>query len=745
MKPSMGLMTVVSILCTVCTVGAVTAADFKAEQAVWPTTGTTTPTPSASTFGPRRLKSGNYRYDFHRGIDIPCVLGDPVYASVDGVVIKAGITTGYDDPLVQLEHTTSSGVYYTNYMHMDSVAVNISDVVAKATYLGECGASFSGFEHVHFEVREGGKNQQNCIHPLSLLPWHDPIVEGPFTFAIESATDIAQGRYNITVLTQMTNRQLYLKRIDVGLVGVAMKAPVQVAGRDVEPTFFDMHTANFQYTHKKSEWPAADCHYATEHPNGSDYDAHIHLDKGEGSAGVFNGQTILPYKFVSGSTDYQLRVSITVEAADVNTAPLASELCIEASATSVEFPYLAAPNDFMQETDMFGKCTPAPPTAEPTSAPPTAEPTLAPPTPAPPATFTIDVPVHHSHDDCEEDDSTGDVSFGSSDLELGHDGDPQTVGIRWREVNIPAGSTIVEAKIVFVADESNSGTAPVVDVLFDAAGDSQSYKVDKPSTRTTTASVQWTISEVWTTGLTYETPDLSAALQEVVDGAGWHEGNTVGCLIRVAIGCPAGAKRTAEPFGDDGPVLHVVYAPSNVVTKRVRVGYSLDDVEQRTWSTFETSVDLELAHDNGQDQAVGLRFRSLGVPQGANIVYAGVTFVADRDETGDSPSLTIHGDSADSSAQWSLANLPNDRTPTAAVVNWTGLPAWHRRGGYATPDLTAIVVELTSRLGWTTDSHLSLIIKKNPSQAPADALRAAESFDSSTPDEAPVLTISYTV
>lgn len=52
-----------------------------------------------SPYGPR-IKKSEERYDWHRGVDIPCTLGDPLYAIADGKVIKSGKHKAYRDPLV---------------------------------------------------------------------------------------------------------------------------------------------------------------------------------------------------------------------------------------------------------------------------------------------------------------------------------------------------------------------------------------------------------------------------------------------------------------------------------------------------------------------------------------------------------------------------------------------------------------------------------------------------------------------
>lgn len=54
-----------------------------------------------------------YRYDFHRGVDIPKEFGDPVYAIDDGKVIIAGYHRSYangHDPLVQVTNYNTARV-----------------------------------------------------------------------------------------------------------------------------------------------------------------------------------------------------------------------------------------------------------------------------------------------------------------------------------------------------------------------------------------------------------------------------------------------------------------------------------------------------------------------------------------------------------------------------------------------------------------------------------------------------------
>lgn len=80
-------------------VATVIANDFAGN--IWPLSKSTTDPDliQTSPFGPRIKKSEN-RYDWHRGVDIPCTLGDPMYAIADGTVVKSGTHSAYRDPLV---------------------------------------------------------------------------------------------------------------------------------------------------------------------------------------------------------------------------------------------------------------------------------------------------------------------------------------------------------------------------------------------------------------------------------------------------------------------------------------------------------------------------------------------------------------------------------------------------------------------------------------------------------------------
>ncbi|MCY3410458.1 MAG: M23 family metallopeptidase [Candidatus Heimdallarchaeota archaeon] len=145
----------------------------ESQSIIWPLqTDPTGNFPLSSTFGPRLKASENYRYDYHRGIDIPTPVGTPVVAIADGLVRLSGNYSYYADTVIQVQHQHMDPhiqYFYANYLHLSEVIVEEGDSVAQGDILGYSGTT--GFDHLHFEIREGGIYQQNCTHPLEYLPY----------------------------------------------------------------------------------------------------------------------------------------------------------------------------------------------------------------------------------------------------------------------------------------------------------------------------------------------------------------------------------------------------------------------------------------------------------------------------------------------------------------------------------------------------------------------------------------------
>jgi hypothetical protein len=181
---------------------------------------------------------------------------------------------------------------------------------------------------------------------------------------------------------------------------------------------------------------------------------------------------------------------------------------------------------------------------------------------SPPGAAVVDVSVQASTDDAEQRMSTGAVTLGSGDLNLGQDGDrAQTVGIRFAGVTLPPGATITAAWVQFQVDEAST-VATSLTVRGEAAANAAAFTTTAGSIASrpaTAASVPWTLAS-WPTagarGLDQRTPDLAAVLQEIIGRPGWADGNALVLLVT------GSGERTAESR-DGGaaqaPVLHIEY------------------------------------------------------------------------------------------------------------------------------------------------------------------------------------------
>lgn len=107
----------------------------------------------SSEYGYRKNPFGGYVGEFHPGIDIKGNMGDNVYATADGIVLRSDWYNGYGNTVV-LDHgfglTTLYG-HLTRVNVVPSQQVKAGDVIG---FLGSTGRSTG--PHVHYEIRKYG-------------------------------------------------------------------------------------------------------------------------------------------------------------------------------------------------------------------------------------------------------------------------------------------------------------------------------------------------------------------------------------------------------------------------------------------------------------------------------------------------------------------------------------------------------------------------------------------------------------
>ena len=178
-------------------------------------------------------------------------------------------------------------------------------------------------------------------------------------------------------------------------------------------------------------------------------------------------------------------------------------------------------------------------------------------------TRTIERSVSASEDDAEEVTTAGDLAYSNNpDLDLGgfdNVSNNAVVGIRFQDISIPMGSTIVSAYIEFEA-YVNSTTDTSITIVGENSDNAAVFEnsADNISSRpATTASVTWSSIPDWTVDSRYETPELKTIVQEIVNRSQWSEGNAL------AFRFTGTGKRDAKSYDSEGaahsPMLHVEF------------------------------------------------------------------------------------------------------------------------------------------------------------------------------------------
>jgi outer membrane protein assembly factor BamB len=144
-----------------------------------------------------------------------------------------------------------------------------------------------------------------------------------------------------------------------------------------------------------------------------------------------------------------------------------------------------------------------------------------------------------------------------------------------------------------------------------------------------------------------------------------------------------------------------------------------------------TSSDLELTEDKSR-QTIGIRFHKIPLQRRQKVPPTHIRFTVD--ETGSKPTqLTIRAEAADNAKTFSTAakNITQRRV-TKGSVNWSPKP-WPKTSAsgpdQTTPDLSALITEVTSRPGWKPGNAIAFIISGTGKRVAKSAGNAAPKLE----------------
>lgn len=108
-----------------------------------------------SGFGPRWGRQ-------HNGTDFAAPKGTPIYATADGTVVFAGLSTGFGK-LVRIQHAFGIQTFYA---HNSKLRVKVGQKVSRGERISDMGnTGRSTGNHLHYEIRVGGKP----VNPMTYI------------------------------------------------------------------------------------------------------------------------------------------------------------------------------------------------------------------------------------------------------------------------------------------------------------------------------------------------------------------------------------------------------------------------------------------------------------------------------------------------------------------------------------------------------------------------------------------------
>jgi len=332
----------------------------------------------------------------------------------------------------------------------------------------------------------------------------------------------------------------------------------------------------------------------------------------------------------------------------------------------------------------------------------------------------------------------GTVDIASDTLEL--NGNNDVVGVRFENLNIPQGATILSANVVFTADRDSSGasnikiTAEKVPSAAPIEGNINEL-VSREALSGTAASANWNVED-WTARNIYSTQDISNVIQEVAEQPGWCGGNDLMLFFK----SQSGANRNA--YSKDG-IDTFSTTIENIFSPRIKVTYSQSfdasankcmtneavsqiaaqshDFEVRQNGSISTgSSDLEFYLDGSDRQrGVGMVFQNIKVPQSAVIQYAHLVFSANQDSVG-----TTNVDIAAVNSN----HIPDPTNYAAMIsasltsgVNWDIPDNWINGSSYNSVDISNVISQITSKPGWVLNNSIAIVMKGNSGRHTADS------------------------
>lgn len=183
---------------------------------------------------------------------------------------------------------------------------------------------------------------------------------------------------------------------------------------------------------------------------------------------------------------------------------------------------------------------------------------------------------------------------------------------------------------------------------------------------------------------------------------------------------------------------------SEIISETFQINGGDDDaVQPEGGSVNVTDQDLKLSRTgtggNSVKQHVGLRFTSVDIPQGAEVVSAKIDFISQAKKTGE-VKFDIFAEDAVFPETYSSSQPLATRDKTTARVDWDSVGKPAKGEILTTPELKSLVQEVVNRPDWEPNSSLSFLLNQDANSN--DKIRLVKGYNRK-PAKAAKLRVTY--
>ncbi len=363
------------------------------------------------------------------------------------------------------------------------------------------------------------------------------------------------------------------------------------------------------------------------------------------------------------------------------------------------------------------------------------------------ASNAVHIPISAYDDDAEEL-ANGNMYLDSSDLDILNSTD-RGMGLRFQNVQVPQGAQITRAYIELVAHNQGYATLsnPANMVINgEATDDAWAFNnaVNNISSRPLTSqSVTWNPVPTWYLNQTYQTPDISAIIQEIIGRPLWTSGNSMAFIFTHGTGWRVAYSYESGRYENKQAVLHIEYSDDNnpyITTDNPNNSFGSSAYEGQNppadsltiTNTGSGAMDYTLSDDaawlnlsstagsltpSGSDNitltynttslAAGnytgtLTITAAGAPNSPVEITVNVT-ILEKEETFTCGHVPVYAENLVSPAILLLLDISGSMNDKVLVSPGIIDPK--------TPDLKTIVQEIVNRPGWLPDNAMAFIFE----------------------------------